>query len=503
MSSRPDRRNFIRAAAAGSLAGLGDLAFLSRLRPVSAEESRLDPKLVRLEPNIEPLVRLIEETPREKLMEEIGSKVRHGLSYKELLASLLLAGVRNIQPRPVGFKFHAVLVVNSAHLASLQSPDQYRWLPIFWALDNFKVSQARNQQEGGWRMGPADEAKIPAAHNARKAFEEAMDSWDEPATDAAVAGFARTASMNEAFDVFARYGCRDFRDIGHKAIYVANAFRTMQAIGWRYAEPVLRSLAYALLQHEGDSPAKRDGAPDRSGRQNLKRAAAIKDTWQDGKPDAAATTAVLSTIRQGSDSDACDLVVELLNRGVAPQSIWDGLMLGAGELLMRQPGIVGLHTLTSTNALHYTYQTCSQDATRRLLLLQCAAFLPQFRAAMRNLPAEPTIDKLEPEVVKGGATPDWVFADVGRDRARGAHKALGYLKAGGDPQALFDAARVLVFMKGTDSHDYKFSSAILEDFYHASPAIRDRYLAACTYWLKGSTAKDNSLVQRIREALKA
>jgi hypothetical protein len=34
-----------------------------------------------------------------------------------VLAALLLAGVRNIQPRPVGFKFHAVLVVNSAHLA--------------------------------------------------------------------------------------------------------------------------------------------------------------------------------------------------------------------------------------------------------------------------------------------------------------------------------------------------------------------------------------------------
>jgi hypothetical protein len=32
----------------------------------------------------------------------------------------LLAGVRNIEPRPsVGFKFHAVLVVNPVHLASL------------------------------------------------------------------------------------------------------------------------------------------------------------------------------------------------------------------------------------------------------------------------------------------------------------------------------------------------------------------------------------------------
>ena len=47
-----------------------------------------------------------------------------------------------------------------------------------------------------------------------------------------------------------RYGARDFRDIGHKAIYVANAWRTLQTIGWQHAEPVLRSLAYALLDHE-------------------------------------------------------------------------------------------------------------------------------------------------------------------------------------------------------------------------------------------------------------
>ena len=46
-----------------------------------------------------------------------------------MLTALLLACVRNIQPRPVGYKFHAVLVVDSAPLASLASPDTDRWLP--------------------------------------------------------------------------------------------------------------------------------------------------------------------------------------------------------------------------------------------------------------------------------------------------------------------------------------------------------------------------------------
>jgi len=52
------------------------------------------------------------------------------------------------------------------------------------------------------------------------------------------------------FDLFARYGSRDFRDIGHKIIYVAGAFRALEVIGWQHAEPVLRSLTFALLKHE-------------------------------------------------------------------------------------------------------------------------------------------------------------------------------------------------------------------------------------------------------------
>src|SRR5262249_7593650 len=132
------RRHFLRTTAAvGSLAAVADLAFLSHLRPVRADEAKIDPKLVRLQSDIEPLVRLLEETPRAKVLEEVGARVKKGLTYRELLAALLLAGVRNIRPRPVGFKFHAVLVVNSAHLASLNSPDQHRWLPLFWAVDNF------------------------------------------------------------------------------------------------------------------------------------------------------------------------------------------------------------------------------------------------------------------------------------------------------------------------------------------------------------------------------
>src|SRR5437016_1671404 len=171
------RRSFLKkAAATGALIGLGDVDFLSRLPRVSAAETALDAKFVQFRPEIEPLVRLLEDTPRERLLEEVAARIKRGTTYREVLAAIQLAGVRNIQPHPVGFKFHAVLVVNSAHLASQNSPAADRWLPIFWALDQFKSSQARDVQEGDWTLAAVDESAVPPAHKARQAFVQAMDN---------------------------------------------------------------------------------------------------------------------------------------------------------------------------------------------------------------------------------------------------------------------------------------------------------------------------------------
>jgi hypothetical protein len=492
----PDRRSFLAASSS--------LGFLNALPTVSAAEARVEPNLVQLDSDIEPLVRLLEDTPREKVLEEVGSRVKEGLPYRDVLTALFLAGIRNVQPRPVGFKFHAVLVVNSAHLASLAGPDKERWLPIFWAIDTFKNSQAQNQKEGGWRMKPAGELKLPRGESARAAFIRAMDSWDIELADAAIAVLARTATINQLFDLFAYYGCRDFRDIGHKAIYVANAFRLLGTIGKQHAEPVLRSLAYALLEHEGENPAKRDGAPDRSGRRNAELLKKLPTDWQSGKasPDVSRELLVLS--RTASDADFCDKIVSHLASGISPRSVWDGLFLAAGEMLMRQPGIVGLHTLTSLNALHYSFDTTTNDDSRKMLLLQAAAFLPQFLDRMKGGKlANYEIDRME---VPNDPVPPKdvgeIFAMLSKDRFSAANLALTYMQAKpGCEREIIDAGRLLVFLKGTDSHDYKFSSAVMEDWSGIAPRWRREFLAASLFWLKGSAGADTPLVKRIRAAL--
>lgn len=498
------RRTFLKwTGATGALATLGDFGFLGSLPSVSAADAKMPARFVQFHPEIEPLVRLLENTPRERVLEEVAQKIHKGTTYREILAALFLAGVRNIQPRPVGFKFHAVLVVNSAHLASLASPDEERWLPIFWAIDQFKSSQAADVREGDWTMGLVEETNVPPSHKAKQAFINAMTNWDEAAADAAVVGLARTTGAHEIFELFCRFCARDFREIGHKAIYVANSFRTLEAIGWHHAEPVLRSLAYALLDRDGEkqNPAKADLPADRPHRKNLERLKQIRPGWLDGKPNPDATKELLQMVRQSSSLDMSEKAVELLNKGVAPQSIFDACWEGAGELLMRAPGILSLHASTFTNAVHYEWQHCRDEETRKLLLLQNVAFMPLYRGNRQD--KGPRIDELEPAKLQstGPEAVAEIFADVSKDRLLASKKILSYLKVNPDPKPLADAARRLIFSKGRDSHDYKFSSAILEDCHFMAPEWRDRFLAASVFNLRGSGASDNDLVKRIRAAL--
>ena len=112
------------------------------------------------------------------------------------------------------------------------------------------------------------------------------------------------------------------------------------------------------------------------------------------------------------------------------------------------------------------------------------------------------IDELQPVSVSGETKPvEQVFDSLSKDRHLAAAQLYGCLEQGTAPEEIIRAARQLVFLKGNDSHDYKYSSAILEDFYHVSPAWRNRCLAASVFQLRGSGEPDNGLIARIRQAI--
>src|SRR5690349_11008836 len=146
---------------------------------LSRADAEVTPEVTKFRPEIEPLVALIERTPREKCAEMAVEQLGGGVSYRQFLAALFLAGVRNINPRPPGFALHCVFVVHSAHLMSLEAPPDSRLLPLFYVLDDFKASQERdaNAKTGDYTMrefrGP-----MPAPERAGAELTAAMNAWD-------------------------------------------------------------------------------------------------------------------------------------------------------------------------------------------------------------------------------------------------------------------------------------------------------------------------------------
>jgi hypothetical protein len=501
MDSPLGRRRFLQTAGAIGLGGsLASPRVLRAITPEWAADMVVEPEVVRFRPEIEPIVRWMEETPRERILETAIDQLKSGLSYRDLMAGLFLAGIRNVKPRPVGFKFHAVMVINSAHLLGQTASVDDRLLPMLWALDNFKGSQEQDVKEGDWTLSRVDEAHVPAPQQAKQAFVTAMESWDADAADVATAALCRSAGAAEVMEQFWRYGVRDQRNIGHKPIFTAQCWRTLQAIGWPHAEPVLRSLAFGLLDLQNDS----NKAPIGPYEANLERSKTIRPDWMTGRIDEAATRSMLETLRQASPDGASAELAKKLDEGIAPEALWDAVTLASGELLLRNPGIIALHATTAVNALHYIYGASGDDTTRKLALLQAAGWLPLYRERIKS--ADPlSLDSLEPVAPehRGAEAVGEVFATIGRDRRQAAAKALGYLADGGSPETLFAAARRLIFRKGRDAHDYKYGAAAWEEFRLASnPKWQAPLAAAAMGNFPASDTADSPLMRRAQEAVR-
>ena len=114
---RMARRDLIANLARTAVLATGGYGHLGLL---AAADRATRSDMVRFAPEIEPLVRLIGDTPHERCVKAIAGKPRNGLSYRQPLSALSLAGIRNINPQPPGFKLHS-LFAQSCKASALPS----------------------------------------------------------------------------------------------------------------------------------------------------------------------------------------------------------------------------------------------------------------------------------------------------------------------------------------------------------------------------------------------
>src|SRR5262245_1111864 len=172
------RSRFLQTAASAASLGLPNVPLFGELAAFGAEAP---PATVRFGTDIEPVVRLIDETPRDKCVAVFLDQLRRGLSYRRFLAAVFFAGVRRHRSN------HDVYKIHSVHQVSLDARPEERLLPLFWALHAFK----KHQEE--FTNPPFTELKgaFPAAEKAGAELAAAMERFDVDRAERALVALAR------------------------------------------------------------------------------------------------------------------------------------------------------------------------------------------------------------------------------------------------------------------------------------------------------------------------
>ena len=488
------RRTFLRNLGAAG-AGLTLSAYGRGGPPMAAGKPALrsDPQ------RMVQLAGLLRDTPRSDVFEMLVSQIQAGASHLEVMGGVLLAGVLHINPRPVGFKLHAVMMTGSALDLMSQTERASRWLPIFWNADDFKHSQHRDIQAGDWQMPARPRRTGKSQSHGVSLFREALEQWDDLKADRAVNELVPKMPMDAFFEMVwpAAMGC--FANIGHKIIYASQAYRALTHLGWQACGlSVMRSLVHSLLD-------EKPGVNMDVFRENKRRLGEIPPTWLDGQADPQASKAFWLFLKSASPSEASSKVIALLKQGKAVSTIWDGIRLAASDVLYRDPSLLPVHPLTATNGMAIAFNVSRVAETRKMLLLQAASWIPLYRRAlgrMRGLSMRG--DGLAGLKAEKGAMPDWrqVTAAMGNRRDEARQLALHALKK---PENWAEAAQTLrsrLYKAGREHHQFKYTAAVLQEAQAAHPQWGPHILTAGFNYLPLGNEADSRAHQGTRQALK-
>jgi hypothetical protein len=297
------------------------------------------------------------------------------------------------------------------------------------------------------------------------------------------------------------WAARDFRVIGHKAIYAAQTQRALDRLGWSHGRDALRSLVLGVLDANPYGAATEAETAEILALHDANRelATRLPDGWEAGAPDPAASLRLCARLRDCDPRAAAAAVVEVAGAGVGAAAAWDGLRLRAFELLMRTPSIPGVHPVTSVNALHRAASLSGVAATRKLLALQAASWLSLFELVLdpRGRGSRRTIDALATAAARSERADDPFATD---DPEEASRRAFVRVRAQG-LAGFWPGGVAVLLRKAKEDHDYKLAAAMLEELELADPGLRPHLAAAGRWFWPSAPDDDGSVYAAVREPL--
>jgi hypothetical protein len=447
---------------------------------------------------LEPLVRLMQETPVGKLVPVLVERLCAGTDLKQLVAAAALANARTFGGEDyVGF--HTLMALAPAYHMSRELPDGSRALPVLKVLYR---NTNRIHEHGGRRsevLHAVWPGTLSAGHDPGEALRDAVRRKDMNEAECTFAAIAAN-SPDEAFNSLL-VAVEDNTEV-HRVVLPYRAWELLDVVGREQAHTMLRQSVRYCVKSERDWPHSAEMDEPRAllprlfDQYRLPRASIGTkrpgDEW---------VASMCRTIFESSPPSAADAVAAALADGIAPSEIGESISLAANQLVLRDAGrperwaspgkppgsvhgdSIGVHACDAVNAWRNMARVVNPRNAAACLILAGyeVARDRQARAAdflkWTPRPFAEFLDAAKPNDAKG------LLAEVeSAIRANQQEIATAlvhrYGALGHDPAPVF--ALMLKYAVSEDGalHAEKYYNTVREEFTSTRPAFRWRQLVA-------------------------
>ena len=277
---------------------------------------------------LEPLVTLIQETPADRLIGEVVTRLQAGTQLRDVVAATALANARTFGGEDY-IGYHSIMATApSFHMAG-ELPDNRKALPVLKVLHR---NASRIQAFGGRNrevLRPVQAATLPADRPGPEVLRDVVRQRNMNQSEQTFAALAGTAddALNNVLHVV-----EDAADV-HRVVLVYRSWDLLGIIGREQAHTLLRqSIHFCVRENHNNRvpPALIPRLLDQH--RLLSREAGTRqadDAWVD---------ALSQTIFRGTPEQAAEAAAAALAEGFEPTAISEAISLAANQLVLRDVG---------------------------------------------------------------------------------------------------------------------------------------------------------------------
>ncbi|HEY2573796.1 MAG TPA: hypothetical protein VGH65_06995 [Verrucomicrobiaceae bacterium] len=496
MNTKPrTRRAFLAQVGQGTLAATVGLEVAQGLglSPAIAEES---PPALNFG-SLEPLVRLMQETPADHLLPVLAEKLQSGTELRTLVAAGALANARTFGGEDyVGF--HTLMAIAPSYHMAQHMPAAQQALPVFKVLYR---NTNRIQDHGGCKsevMHAVAASPVPAGHDAGDALRDAMRQKDLNAAEQMFASLAK-GKPEEAFNAVLTM-VHDHTEV-HRVVLPYRAWDLLGIIGMDQAHSLLRQSLRYCVKAETRSPDGTYGVPAKLLPRMLDEYRLHDYQRGDRKAEEAWVERLSSTIFESTAEQAAAAVASALAEGISPADIGEAITLAANQLILRDAGrtpemevtgkptgsvhgdSIGVHACDSANAWrNMARMSNDRNCCASLILGAYQVALDRVDRGGDFLHWKPLPVEWQVKNIKT-TDPDGLLREAenairGNLQAHAAGIIHRYGELGHEPRGAFDLMLRYAVSEDGALHAEKFYQTCSEEFAATRPAWRWRHLVA-------------------------